>query len=123
MEENNYLRSRMLARYSISKKWVATTLFFAIRNKWERVPIYIKNNENPCDDVFWDCSFQYEDNNIVQMVFHYRDTNIYEEMEYIDLDNTIVNDEDDKKLIKNIEDYVEAFSLKCYTRCSVSVVE
>lgn len=122
MKEISALRDRLLNEFSLSKSWVTTNLLYAIYNKIERVPIFIKSSIDPCRDTFWDATITYNDSN-VKVTIYYRDMRLYEEIDLDEIDSKIETNSDINVLQNNVADYVERLTRVCFEKHSIKVID
>lgn len=116
------IRDRLLDEFSLSKGWLITNLLYAIYNKIERVPIFIKSSKTPCRDTFWDATIVYNDNSC-KIVIYYRDNRLYDEIDLDGIDCTIQINSDVNVMKDNVADYVERLTRVCYEKHSIKIVD
>ena len=121
MNGTSTLRDKLLNEFSLSKSWVITNLLYAISNKIERVPIFIKSSKDPCRDTFWDAAITYN-NDDVKVTMRYRDMRLYEEIDLDGIDNKIKTNSDINVLQSNVADYVERLTRVCFEKHSIKII-
>lgn len=115
------MRDRLLDEFSLSKGWLITNLLYAIYNKIERIPIFIKSSKTPCRDTFWDATIVYNDNSC-KIVIYYRDNRLYDEIDLDGIDCTIQINSDVNVMKDDVADYVERLTRVCYEKHSIKIV-
>ena len=121
MKGTSTLRDKLLNEFSLSKSWVITNLLYAISNKIERVPIFIKSSKDPRRDTFWDAAITYN-NDDVKVTMRYRDMRLYEEIDLDGIDNKIKTNSDINVLQSNVADYVERLTRVCFEKYSIKII-
>lgn len=122
MNKTSTFRDKLLNEFSLSKSWVTTNLLYAIYNKIERVPIFIKSSKDPRRDTFWDATITYNDGD-VKVTMYYRDMRIYEEIDLDDIDNEIKTNSDINVLQDNVAEYVERLVRVCFEKHSIKIAD
>lgn len=122
MNETSTLRDKFLSEFSLSKSWVITNLLYAISNKIERVPIFIKSSKDPCRDTFWDATITYNDGE-VKLTMWYRDMRLYEKINLDGVDDKIKTNLDINVLQNNVAGYVERLAKVCFEKHSIKIID
>lgn len=118
------IREKFLAEFSLSKSWLITNLLYALYNKVGRIPIYIKSSVSPCRDTFWDAHFEYDtENNVASVSIYFRDSRIFDLIDFDGLDNSIRLNSDVGELQNSISEYVERLAVICFEKFAIKIAD